>query len=158
MGNDGLGKKAEQKLREWLDRPEEGLSFERLPDQLSGFYGSKNKCDFIVFKSPYMIYLESKSTWEDRFDFSMISDYQYESLLDRSKIENVFGCIAILFASYKRCFLIDINQIETLKAQGKKSINIKKIDKWNFKYSEIPTSPSKKQLLDYTGNIIELIT
>ena len=158
MGNDGLGKKAEQKLRVWLDKPEDGLSFERLPDQLSGFYGSKNKCDFIVFKSPYMIYLESKSTWEDRFDFSMISDYQYESLLDRSKIENVFGYVAILFATYKRCFLIDINQIAKLKSEGKKSININKIDKWNFKYSEIPTLPSKKKLLDYTGNIIDLIT
>ena len=43
MGNDGLGKKAEQKLRVWLDKPEDGLSFERLPDQLSGFYESKNK-------------------------------------------------------------------------------------------------------------------
>lgn len=157
MGNDGLGKKAEQKLRVWLDKPEDGVSFERLPDQLSGFYGSKNKCDFIVFKSPYMIYLESKSTWEDRFDFSMISAYQYESLLDRSKIENVFGYVAILFATYKRCFLIDVNQIAKLKSEGKKSININNIDKWNFKYSEIPTLPSKKQLLDYMGNIIDLI-
>lgn len=156
--NDDLGKQAERKIRVWLDKPEDGLSFERLPDQLSGFYGSKNKCDFIVFKSPYMIYLESKSTWEDRFDFSMISDYQYESLLDRSKIENVFGYVAILFATYKRCFLIDVNQIAKLKREGKKSININKIDKWNFKYSEIPTLPSKKHLLDYTGNIIDLIT
>lgn len=30
-----LGKKAEGKIREWLDRPEEGFCFMRLPDQLS---------------------------------------------------------------------------------------------------------------------------
>ena len=45
-----------------------------------------------------------------------------------------------------------------MKEKGKKSINIKKIDKWDFKYSEIPTLSSKKKLLDYTGDIIDLIT
>ena len=40
--NDGLGKQAEQKIREWLDRPEDGYCFDRIPDQMNGFYGSKN--------------------------------------------------------------------------------------------------------------------
>lgn len=30
-----LGKKAEAKIREWLDRPENGYCFYRLPDQLT---------------------------------------------------------------------------------------------------------------------------
>ena len=36
---------------------------------MSGLWGSKNICDFTCFVSPYMWYIESKATWEDRFDF-----------------------------------------------------------------------------------------
>lgn len=152
--NDGLGKSAENKIREWLDRPEDGYSFDRLYDQMSGLYGSKNICDFIVYKSPYMYYIESKATWEDRFDFSMISENQYEGLLKKSCIPGVYGLIIVLFASHKRAFILDISEIEKLKQVGKKSINIKKLDSWDMKYAEIQTIPNnRKKLLDYTGEI-----
>lgn len=152
--NDGLGKQAEHKIKEWLDRPEAGISFDRLPDQMTGFYGSKNICDFICFKSPYMYYIESKATWEDRFNFSMLSQKQRDGLLAKSKIDNVYGVVIVLFASHKRAFMIDMNEIKRLDDAGKKSLNIKKIDKWGIKYAEIQTIPnSRKKHLDYTGNI-----
>lgn len=152
--SDTLGKKAERKIKEWLDKPELGYSFDRIPDQMTGQFGSKNICDFICFKSPYLWYIESKATENDRFDFTMISDYQYENLLLKSQIENVFGCIIILFATHQRAFLFDINEIATLKSQGTKSLNIKKIDKWDCKYYELHTVPNtRKQLLDYTGEL-----
>ena len=56
---DKLGKDAEAKITEWLDKPEEGYSFDRIYDQMTGFWGSSNICDFICFKSPYMYYIES---------------------------------------------------------------------------------------------------
>ena len=153
-GDDGLGKKAEAKIREWLDRPQDGYSFDRLPDQMTGFYGSSNICDFTCFKAPYMYYIESKATWEDRFDFSMISDTQRFGLLEKSKIDNVYGLIIVLFATYKRAFVIDINSIQHLIEAGKKSINIKKIDKWELRYSEISVMPNtRKKLLDYCGEL-----
>lgn len=152
MIHDDLGKKAEQKLRVWLDRPEDGYCFDRIPDQLTGFYGFKNICDFILFKSPNMYYIESKATWADRFDFSMITDYQYKNLLNKSMIANVYGVIVVLFAAEQRAFIIDINEIKKLKSIGKKSINIKKIDEWGIKYTEIQTIPSRKVMLDYTGD------
>lgn len=152
MIHDDLGKKAEQKIREWLDRPEQGYCFDRIPDQMTGFYGFKNICDFTLFKSPDMYYIESKATWSDRFDFSMITDYQYKNLLKKSKIQNVYEIIIILFAAEQRAFIIDINQIDKLKSIGKKSINIKKIDNWEIKYTEIQTIPSRKVLLDYIGD------
>lgn len=151
MIHDNLGKKSEQKIHQWLDRPQDGYCFDRLPDQMPGFYGSKKICDFTLFKSPNMYYVESKATWSDRFDFSMITDYQYKNLLQKSKIQNVYGVIIILFAAKQRAFIIDINQIDKLKSIGKKSINIKKIDNWEIKYIEIQTIPSRKVLLDYTG-------
>lgn len=148
--NDTLGKKAEQKIREWLDRPEQGYCFDRIPDQMTGFWGSTNICDFILYKFPYMYYLESKATWEDRFNFSMLTEKQHDGLLEKSKIEGVFSYVIVLFATYKRAFLIDIKDIRRLEEKGKHSLNIKKIDKWNIPYKEIMTVPNpRKQLLDY---------
>lgn len=147
----GLGKNAEKKIREWLDRPSDGYCFDRIPDQTSGFFGSKNICDFTLFKSPYMYYLESKATWNDRFDFSMITETQYYGLLEKSEIANVFGIIIVLFASYKRAFILDIRGIKELQDQGIKSLNIKKIASWKCKWQEIETKQSRKQLLDYAG-------
>lgn len=148
--NDSLGKDAEKKIKEWLDRPEEGYCFDRLPDQMTGFWGSTNICDFTLYKFPYMYYLESKATWEDRFNFSMLTETQHDEMLKKSKIEGVFSYVIVLFATYKRAFLINIKDIVKLEEQGKHSLNIKKIDKWKIPYQEIMTVPNpRKKLLDY---------
>ena len=149
-----LGKKAEAKIKQWLDRPEDGYCFDRLPDQMTGFFGSTNICDFTCFKAPYMIYIESKATYEDRFDFSMLTEKQHDGLLEKSKIQNVFGLVIVLFATYKRAFILDIREIKRLEDNKKHSLNIKKFEKWSIKYSEVQTIPSnRKYLLDYTGEI-----
>ena len=148
-----LGKKAEGKVKEWLDRPDDGYSFDRIKDQMTGFYGSSNICDFTCFKSPNMYYIESKATWADRFDFNMLTQTQHDGLLAKSNIRHVYGIVIVLFATYQRAFVIDIREIKRLEDKGVKSINIKKVDKWEFLYQEIETVPSRKQLLDYTGDL-----
>lgn len=156
--NDDLGKQAERKIREWLDKPEDGYSFERVPDQLSGFYGSKNICDFTCYRFPNYYYIESKSTYNSRFDFSMIQQHQFDCLLKKSKIKGCYGFVIVLFASHKRTFVLDINTIQDIMNSGKKSINIDKIDKWEFPFCEISTIPNnRKKHLDYTGEIEEYI-
>lgn len=148
--NDNLGKSAEKKIQEWLDRPEAGYDFQRIPDQMTGFYGSSNICDFVLYKYPNHYWIESKATWEDRFDFSMLTQTQYDGLLQKSKITGVYGVVIVLFASYKRAFWISIQEIDRLKNSGKKSLNIKKLDSWSIEYHEIRTlNNSRKQLLDY---------
>ena len=145
-----LGKKAEDKVREWLNRPEEGYCFDRIPDQQTGFYGSTNICDFTLFKYPNFYYLESKATWEDRFDFAMLSEYQYTKMYEKSSIPGVTCYVVVLFASYKRAFLLNIRDIHHAREElNVKSVNIKKIDKWPIPYLEIKTVPSRKSLLDY---------
>lgn len=155
--NDDLGKKAEVKIREWLNRPEDGYCFDRIPDQLSGLYGSRNICDFTLFKSPYMYYIESKATYHDRFDFTLITEYQRDNLLKKSSISHVFGLVIVLFATYQKAFVLNIQDIKRLADSGTKSLNIKKIDSWSIPYAEILTIPSRKQLLDYTGEIDEYV-
>jgi len=150
---DDLGKKAEAKIKAWLNRPQDGYCFERIPDQLTGFYGSKNICDFFCFKKPYLYFIESKATYKQRFDFTMITDYQWDSLLSRSKIDGVYGLVIVLFASSQRAFILNIQDLENARQSNIKSLNIDKIDKWQVPYKEIRTVPSKKLLLDYTGEI-----
>lgn len=159
MNDDSLsGKKAEKKIKEWLDRPEDGYSFYRIPDQLSGLYGSKNPCDFHLYKYPYEYWIESKATFKDNFAFSKITEYQYDSLLEKSKIRGAYGLVIVLFATYKRAFVLAIQDIDKLiHEKNKKSINITKIDKWEIDYKEIKTIPSRKELLDYCGEIEEYV-
>ena len=155
--DDGLGKKAEQKIRDWCNRPDLAYSFDRIPDQMSGMKHSTNICDFICFKSPYLYYIESKSTWNPRFDFAVITDNQSNGLHDKNQIPYVFGLVIVLFATFKRAFIFNIDDIRNLQEQGTKSINIKKIDKWDLPYVEIRTIPSRKLLLDYDGMLEEYV-
>ena len=152
-----IGKKAEQKIRQWLNRPDEGYDFNRIPDNMNGFYGSRNICDFDLYKAPNKYYIESKSTWHSRFDFSMITDYQLENMLKKSQIENVRSIVIVLFVNYQRAFIFDIRDIQEQIESGKKSVNITKIANWTIPYKEIRTIPSRKQMLDYEGEIEEYL-
>ena len=149
--SESIGKRAERKIREWLNRPEDGYYFWRLPDQTFGIPGDagSNPCDFFLYKYPDFYAIESKSTINDRFDFSLITQYQHDSLLKISAIEGCHGCVTILYVEHKRAFLLDIRDIKSLEDQGTKSLNIKKIDKWAIPYKEIRTVPSRKEMLDY---------
>ena len=62
MADSTVGKEAEAKITDWLNKPELGYSFDRIPDQMNGRYGSSNICDFTCFKSPSMYDIESKAT------------------------------------------------------------------------------------------------
>ena len=150
---DNLGKKAEAKIREWLDRPSEGYCLDRIYDQTCGYYGIRNISDFTLFRSPNYYYIESKATYDDNFPFSRISDFQYDGLLAKSKIPFVYGLIIVLFATQQRAFILNIKDIDKLqKEKNKHSLNVKKVDKWEIPYIEVQTIPSKKSLLDYTGD------
>lgn len=152
-----LGKKAEKKVKEWLDRPQQGCYFLRLPDQLSGFSGSANTCDFIMYRTPKFYLIESKATLNDNFPYTMITDYQYTHMLEAAQVAGVTSYIIVLFASYQRAFLLDIKDIAEEKEAGRKSLNITKVDKWKIPYIEVKTLKSRKELLDYDPSQIEAL-
>lgn len=157
-GDDGLGKKAEAKVKEWLDHPDLDLCFDRIPDQLSGFYGSKNICDFTFYKYPYYYYIESKASWKDSFSFSMISENQRTKMCEKAKIRGVRSIVIFLYATYQRAFIFNILDIQGLLDNGTKSLNIKKREKWSIPTVEIPTIQSRKELLDYSGDLEDLVS
>ena len=163
MNKSFIGKEAEHCLSRWLDHPERGYCFDRIKDQISMYANSSsNICDFTLFKSPYYYYIESKATSHDRFDFKEIRGYpnstdvkqQYGGLLMKSKIDNVYGVVVILFVSQERAFIIDINDIERLTQSGQKSLNINDIESSGIRYKEIQkvVNNRKKYLkFDYIG-------
>lgn len=163
MNKSFIGKEAEHCLSRWLDHPERGYCFDRIKDQISMYANSSsNICDFTLFKSPYYYYIECKATSHDRFDFKQIKGYpdstdvkqQYGGLLMKSKIENVYGVVVILFVSQERAFIIDVNEIERLTQSGHKSMNINDIESSGIRYKEIHkvVNNRKKYLkFDYVG-------
>ena len=156
---DNLGKQAEQKIKEWLNHPENGYCFDRIPDQMTGYYMvSRNVSDFTCYKYPNFCYIESKETEQDRFSFDQLTDTQRNGLRMKAEIPGVYGLVIVLFATYKRAFIFNIKDIADLVNEDTaelkvKSVNIKKIDKWGIPYIEIETLPSRKALLDYTGEL-----
>ena len=174
MADTEHGKKAEEKIKLWLNKPELGYSFDRIPDQMTGRYmTSRNLCDFTCYKYPYMYYIESKATVQDRFDFSELTKVQRDGLMVKSQIPGSYGLVIVLFAVQQRAFIFRIEDIaelvnpdlplSTQEANIKsdydlarlkvKSVNIKKVDKWEIPHWEIETIPSRKQFLDYTGDL-----
>lgn len=157
MADNDHGKKAEEQIKLWLNRPELGYSFDRIPDQMTGFYMvSRNICDFMCYKYPYQYYIESKATYDDRFDFSQLTDTQRMGLRAKSKINGCYGLVIVLFCTYKRAFIINIKDITDDTPEANltlKSINIKKEPKWTIPHWEIETIPSRKEFLDYTGDL-----
>ena len=163
MDPDKLGKLAEAKINLWLNKPSDGYSFDRIPDQMTGYYMvSRNICDFHCYKYPCEFWIESKATEDDNFPFSRLTDFQRNGLRNKAEILGVFGLIIVLFASYKRAFVFDIRDIAELTESRTstlriKSININKISKWTIPYKEIQTIPSRQELLDYTGDLLDYL-
>lgn len=131
------GKQFEKKVHEQLKQLE-NVSVDRLHDQTTGYRGSSNICDFIVYKKPIEIYIECKSTYGNTLSihsnpkvdkngiphgfYGNISDAQWEGLLEKSEID---GCIAGIL-----CWWIDrditkfipISMLQQLRDLGYKSI------------------------------------
>ena len=109
------GKKAEEKIRNWLDRPEDGYAFDRIPDQMTGFYlVSRNICDFTCYKYPYNYYIESKCSYEDRMPFNMLTDTQRDGLLIRSQIPGCYGLVIFCLRSTNELLSLTLRTLQNL--------------------------------------------
>lgn len=84
------GKQFETVVREAFEKVP-NVSIDRLHDQTTGWKGSSNICDFIVYREPYEYYFELKSVHGNTLPFSNITDTQWRGLLEKSKIEGVFA-------------------------------------------------------------------
>lgn len=110
------------------------ISIDRLPDQMSGYSGSSNICDFIVYHSPIQLYIECKATYGNTLSihsnnpkraYGDISNTQWEGLLEKEKIYGVAAGYIIWYIDNDMTYFVPAHIAKQFKDSGKKSINIK---------------------------------
>lgn len=121
------GKRNETAIREACKRLPDVLC-ERLWDSLGGKMNLKQPSDFIIYKYPNIFYVEAKSTAGDQLPMANISDFQWKSLSERSKVN---GCISGIMVEYRiseneiRVFFVNIEDLKQIRhREGKKYLNV----------------------------------
>ena len=122
MAQANRGKQFENVIRKaFVDVPD--TSVDRVPDQMSGFYGSSNICDFVVYHYPTQYYIECKVTHGNTFPLSRITDKQLYGLCDKSKIFGVVAGVIVWWIDKDVTKFIPIETIMRMKESGKKSVS-----------------------------------
>lgn len=138
------GKKFEQVIKDAFQNVE-GCSIDRLHDQTTGYVGSKNICDFIVYKYPYQYYIECKTIHGNTFPLSNITDTQYNGLLEKSRIKGVIAGVIIWWIDKDVTKFVPIHTIQNLKDNKYKSIS--------YNFDALPTisigGKKKRVFFDY---------
>ena len=113
----------------------------RLHDQVTGYkITSRNPCDFICYKFPYLYLLEIKSHEGNTFPFSAFR--QYEEMIKYKDITGAKVGVILWFVDHDSCIVyIPIRTFIKLKEEGKKSFNVKMINDPNY---DCLLLPSKK--------------
>lgn len=127
------GKQFETVIREAFEKVPD-VSIDRLHDQTTGFKGSQNICDFIVYKEPYEYYFECKSVHGNTLSFSNITETQWNGLLEKSKIEGVFAGVICWWIDKDLTKFISIREFDRLRMAGFKSV---RFDYDNYYVAEI---------------------
>lgn len=116
----------------------DGVSIDRLHDQTTGYRGSQNICDYIVYKKPYEYYIECKSVHGNTFSihsnpkkgkdgqlhgfYGNITDTQWNGLLEKSKIKGVHAGLLVWFIDRDVTLYIPIQILQEYYRCGHKSI------------------------------------
>lgn len=124
------------------------VSVDRIPDQMSGFAGSQNICDFIVYREPMLFYIECKCCYGNTLNYHAISDNQWRGLEQKSLIPGVIAGVMIWFIDHDETVFIPIQTLLERKRDGEKSVNAKTLNKWGMSIVRVP-GKKRKILFDY---------
>lgn len=116
------GKKFEQQFLSDIRKLEDFVII-RLPDQQSGYFGSRNIADFLGYKYPLFYILECKSIKGNTFPISNLT--QYDNLISYSGHLGIRVGVILWMIDHDSVFYIPISTFKKLKEDGKKSFNIK---------------------------------
>lgn len=101
------------------------VSFDRLPDPMAGYSGIRNICDFSMFSSPDMFYLECKSLYGNTLNYSSdITKNQWDGMLEKSRIKRCIAGIFVWFIDYDITVFVNIKDLNEHRKSGAKSLNI----------------------------------
>lgn len=118
-----------------FDTLSQRMDVTRIPDQMSMMKTtSQNYCDMIAYEYPHIAYVECKSVYGDRFDFTNITDNQRTGLLKRCEIVGAFAGVVVWFIDHDVVMVMRMDAVDKFMTLGKtKSINIVKYLKGNYR-------------------------
>lgn len=122
------GKQFEAEIKKAFEHSAETHYLLRLYDPGFGFKSVKNFADFVLFVSPYLFFLECKSTDGGTFNFTQITDNQIEGLYKAHLIHKVMAGVIVWFKEKDFTCFIPIQEIARWKKLGYKSIAYNSID------------------------------
>lgn len=120
--SENVGKKFEDVVKRCFEKVD-GVFIERIHDQTTGFSGSKNGCDFHVYKFPYFLYLECKSVHGNTLNWRNITDNQWASMDKWSKVDGVIAGVLVWFVDRDITAFIPIESMKWLRHLGAKSVH-----------------------------------
>lgn len=129
----------------------EGVSLDRLFDPVGGYVGIKNICDFIAYKYPNIFYIECKSCNDNTWNFANYS--QYEKQLSKVGIKGVRVGVVLWMIKHDTVVYLPTKTIQQMKADNKKSFNIKDLQKDTYRIITIP-SIKKRVFLDSDYSVL----
>lgn len=113
-------KEFENKFKAAVEKVD-GVSIDRIPDQVSRFKGSNNIADFVAYKYPHQYYFECKTIEGGTLPFTNIT--QWQDLLEKSRVPGIIAGVVVWF--YERTeiatIFVDIRLLECMKQEGYKS-------------------------------------
>ena len=124
------GKQFEDVVKEAFEKLPD-VSIDRLHDQTTGYLGSSNICDFIVYRFPTIFYIECKSVHGNTLSihsnnpknkYGNITNKQFEGLCEKSKIDGVQAGVLIWWVDKDVTKYFPIGYINKLIENGQKSI------------------------------------
>lgn len=122
------------------------VSIDRLHDQTTGFKGSSNICDFIVYREPYEYYFECKSVHGNTLPFNNITDTQWDGLVNKATIEGVFAGVICWWIDHDKTVFIPIQELVAMRIVGMKSVRYDAIDDCDGDTTMIEITGKKKRV------------
>ena len=149
MAKVNRGKQFENEIHKAFMEYGTGCTIDRLKDPGMGMKGVGNICDFVVYHPPYLYYFECKSTNGGTVHFkNVISDTQWEGLIERSYHDGVEAGYLLWFISYDLNVFVPASEMLRLQKMGKKSISYQDIRNNVVEFITIP-GRKRKVLYDY---------
>lgn len=119
------------------------FSVTRLYDNVGGYAGIKNICDYVFYAYPNIYYLELKSTKGNTLNWANITEHQWKGLMEEAGKKGVISGILVQYSDHDEHYFADIRICEKLKQQGKKSLHIKDAKKYGA------LLPARKRIKTY---------
>lgn len=113
------GKKFEEQFKKSIP---DTIYWYRLKDDMSGFKGSNNPCDYFIFNK-FMYQFELKSHKGKSIPFDNIKKHQEEGLLKASKYIGIFAGLILNFRELNKTYYLPIEEyVKYKKSNERKSI------------------------------------